>query len=371
MMSKLRTNKFTTIYTNPSLDEPELVVENLLTMERYSISDPRLFDILYALTEWTDQEVVLEMIRDHLDISDGADIVLGKLLDRGFLVTTNSESASLDLAAQNWEQFNWRPALWYYLYQRNHPFVDYSTYEAWEEDNRRMEQYADNDPIPPIYKTYDDAQQVSLPSVENSKEITSISEVLNATPWSQPPGQAGSRPVDVDRLSQLLYFTFGETGRIEFEGQGEFLSKTSPSGGARHPTEAYVLALNVNGLPEGVYHYSVKDHALDVIKEGRIEREVEETLYGLNLKTGPNFNTNVVVVFSSVLLRSMWRYREARSYRVILHDIGHLLETMKLTAFSLGHYTYFNHGFNESDIEELLEVDGFQEPTFMYAAVGN
>lgn len=370
-MSKIRTNKFTTIYADPSLDEPELVIENILTMERYSISDPRLFDILHSLTEWTERDIALEVVRDCLNLDDGGHAVLEKLLDRGFLVTKESESATLDAAARKWEQYNWRPALWYYLYQRNHPFVDYSTWEAWEEDNQRMEKYAEEEPIPPIYKTYDDTQQVSLPNIDNMGELASVSEALSATPWSQPFGKDGSNPVDIDCLSQLLYVTFGETGRIKFEGQGEFLTKTSPSGGARHPTEAYVLAIDVDGLPEGVYHYSVKDHALDVIRQDKTAASMEETLYGLDLNTGPNFDINVVVVLTSILARSMWRYREARSYRVILHDIGHLLETMKLAGISLGHYTYFNHGFDESKIENLLDVDGFKEPAFMYAAVGN
>jgi hypothetical protein len=49
----------------------------------------------------------------------------------------------------------------------------------------------------------------------------------------------------------------------EESGAGAYaVLKTSPSGGARHPIEAYVLVRRVTGIRPGVYHYSVKRHAL-------------------------------------------------------------------------------------------------------------
>jgi hypothetical protein len=41
--------------------------------------------------------------------------------------------------------------------------------------------------------------------------------------------------------------------------------KMTPSGGARNPYEAYVYALNVEGLPFGVYHYSAIDNTLGLL----------------------------------------------------------------------------------------------------------
>ena len=46
-------------------------------------------------------------------------------------------------------------------------------------------------------------------------------------------------------------------------------SKTSPSGGARHSIEAYVLARRVNGLAPGLYHYAADRHGLERLPRAR------------------------------------------------------------------------------------------------------
>ena len=43
---------------------------------------------------------------------------------------------------------------------------------------------------------------------------------------------------------------------------GRMPLKTSPSGGARHSIEAYVVVRRVAGVPAGVYHYDAAAHAL-------------------------------------------------------------------------------------------------------------
>ena len=42
--------------------------------------------------------------------------------------------------------------------------------------------------------------------------------------------------------------------------------KTSPSGGARHSIETYVVIRDVAGLPSGVYHYAPDRHALEKVR---------------------------------------------------------------------------------------------------------
>jgi hypothetical protein len=63
------------------------------------------------------------------------------------------------------------------------------------------------------------------------------------------------RPVPAGALGTLLSRTFAVQQRGRVEGQGPVIQRTSPSGGSRHPIEAYVLAWNVDGLAPGAYHY--------------------------------------------------------------------------------------------------------------------
>ena len=53
---------------------------------------------------------------------------------------------------------------------------------------------------------------------------------------------------------------------------GKLLYKRSPSGGARHPVEVYLMSLRVRGLRPGLYHYHPGHHILDEVKQERDAR---------------------------------------------------------------------------------------------------
>src|SRR5262249_12997778 len=69
----------------------------------------------------------------------------------------------------------------------------------------------------------------------------------------------------LENLSQLLSLVWGVTGYLRPPMFGKLLQKTSPSGGARHPGEVYVMALRVKGLKAGLYHYHPAHHCLKMI----------------------------------------------------------------------------------------------------------
>src|SRR6185437_15482574 len=74
------------------------------------------------------------------------------------------------------------------------------------------------------------------------------------------------RPLSQDTISKLLYYTWGVTGTLEAPPFGRLFHKTSPSGGARHPGEVYLLALRVKGLAQGLYHYDGLHHRLERLR---------------------------------------------------------------------------------------------------------
>ena len=73
---------------------------------------------------------------------------------------------------------------------------------------------------------------------------------------------------------------------------------------------------------------------------------------------------------TSVLARSMWKYRHAHAYRVVLLDAGHLGQTFHLvcTALRVGPFT--SSGLHESAIEADLGIDGISEIPVYAAATG-
>ena len=72
----------------------------------------------------------------------------------------------------------------------------------------------------------------------------------------------GSRPLALSQLATLLQLTWGVHGWVEVPNLGRFALKTSPSGGARHSIEVYVLARKVAGLRRGLHHYNPDTHRL-------------------------------------------------------------------------------------------------------------
>src|SRR5262245_7862847 len=60
--------------------------------------------------------------------------------------------------------------------------------------------------------------------------------------------------------------------------QGPLARKTSPSGGARHAIEVYVLARRVRGVRPGIYHYQAADHRLELLRAGVSRRQIARYL---------------------------------------------------------------------------------------------
>ncbi len=73
------------------------------------------------------------------------------------------------------------------------------------------------------------------------------------------------KSVTLEAVSQLLSFVWGVNGYLYSPRFGKLLHKTSPSAGARHPGEVYLMALRVKGLRPGLYHYHPAHHYLEMI----------------------------------------------------------------------------------------------------------
>ena len=125
-----------------------------------------------------------------------------------------------------------------------------------------------------------------------------------------------SRPVPLTDLATLLRVTWGVQRWGVVKGQGRIALKTSPSGGARHSLEAYVVARNVAGLPPGMYHYDAATHELVHLGEGIPQERLCHVLASQRWFLG----AGAFVVMSAVFERAMWRYPSSRVYRAILAE---------------------------------------------------
>ena len=114
-------------------------------------------------------------------------------------------------------------------------------------------------PPPKLFKTIKGERKALPPRNFPDSEFT---RVLLARKTHR---QFSRRELKLETISQLLSFVWGATGYLHSPLFGKLLRKTSPSGGARHPGEVYLMALRVKDLRPGLYHYHPGQHYLATI----------------------------------------------------------------------------------------------------------
>jgi len=325
------------------------------------VGDPAFVELLEYCDAWREHDQAVE----HLQESAGgprercADTI-AELLRSGIL--EGRDQTRPDDEADRWRARGWGDAFAYHQAVCNLPRFDYANKRGHHEDLEMMRGFVAEETPPDNYKDYPDAEFVPLaekPVVEQA----SIAEILLDQPAVLDPGR-----MDFATFSWLTYLAFGQTFTRRMQVTGAHVAKTSPSGGSRHPTEVYAVVHDVEDVDPGIYHYSVRRNGLETIERGPVSQWVREHV--LCHPTRPGFTPAVVYIFSSIFARSMFRYREPFSYRVMSHDIGHVMQTMRYLARAVRRPSYTAYSFHDSVVAARLGLDGFDEAPMAYAIVG-
>jgi SagB-type dehydrogenase family enzyme len=216
----------------------------------------------------------------------------------------------------------------------------------------------DRGPKPASHKRYRDVERIRLPRTAGG-EFARIATARRT--WRR----FSKRPLNLDDLAGILGLSVGvqQWARV---GGNEVPLKTSPSGGARHPIECYVIVRDVAGLKPGIYHYAADRHVLERIggpvSIDRMRAYVPQSHYFAN--------GSAMVFFTAVFARQLWRYTYARAYRAALIEAGHVCQTFLLAATSLGLAPYCVMGLADTLIEHDLGIDGITESVLYCAGVG-
>jgi len=166
-------------------------------------------------------------------------------------------------------------------------------------------------------------------------------------------------------LEELTFLCWSVAG-VHQVGPTEVWSKrTSPSGGARHPFETYLVVQRVQGLEPGIYRYSGLNQKLVLVKSG------DDYCQYLGEKAMQKFveESAVVFIWTVVPYRNEWRYMYT-SAREMAMDIGHYCENLYLAAESIGAGTCGVASYRQKVVDGLLGVDGEDEFTLYIAPVG-
>lgn len=161
-------------------------------------------------------------------------------------------------------------------------------------------------------------------------------------------------------FAQMLQRVFSAQAQMRAGEDMVFLKKTSPSGGGLHPTEAYLIVQNVEGISPGLYHYHPVDHALEPLPAPALPLPEFAKL----ALAGQHWfaDAPVLVALTPRFGRSFWKYRHhAKAYRALVLDSGHLSQTLYLSATEMGLGAFVTAAINETDIEKGFGMDPLVE----------
>lgn len=177
--------------------------------------------------------------------------------------------------------------------------------------------------------------------------------------------------IDIQTLSNLLYVVFGDFHPADpaykkYGYKQVGLRKTSPSAGGLHPSEAYLFAINVSGLEQGIYHYQAHKHALTLIHRDCSPSALTRLLCGQYFAKDLSLG-----IFIASRFEKVWhKYPHSRAYRVALMDVGHLSQTFQLSATALGLNTWLSGVFMDVEVEKLLKINETSEQVLFFMGAG-
>ena len=165
------------------------------------------------------------------------------------------------------------------------------------------------------------------------------------------------RALPMASFARVLERAFGARATLQAADDFDVLKKPSPSGGALHPTEAYLIVQRVEGVPPGLYHYRAGDHALQALPK------VDDlAAFARVAVSGQQWfaDAHVLVVLAPRFARNFWKYRNhPKAYRVAILDVGHLSQTLQLAATDLGLGACVTAAINEVDIERAFGLTSY------------
>jgi SagB-type dehydrogenase family enzyme len=194
-------------------------------------------------------------------------------------------------------------------------------------------------------KEYPHTERLALPG---PRELTMS---LGRTLGSRRSGRMYSTsPLALDDLSTLM---LGIYGRQDVTTSA---ARTCPSAGGLYPLELYVLAMNLENVPAGVFHYLSRDHSLERL-DGLDHCSLQTALGEVN---EPMLDASVCVIVCAAFWRNKLKYG-SRGYRFALLEAGHAAQNFLLTATALNLNAVPVGGFADEVVAEVIAVDCLHE----------
>jgi SagB-type dehydrogenase family enzyme len=233
-------------------------------------------------------------------------------------------------------------------------------YLTSEESTQKQLGKAAEVPSPPLFlRNQHCREEIELRPSANS------SALLRTIASRRTRRECNDAPLEVDHLGEILYAGLGITGFTR-NLVAELPLSMTPSGGARNPYEAYVIAADVEGVARGVYHYSALDHSL-----GLLEAPFPNSLARITGGQDWVERFPCLIVLCAFMERTMWKYDDPNAYRVVLIEAGHIAQNMMLAGTQHGYAVNPTAALAHDELFDLLQLENPITQCAVYAlAVG-
>ena len=158
--------------------------------------------------------------------------------------------------------------------------------------------------------------------------------------------------LSLSQLSQVLWSAQGIT-----DGRG---LRAAPSAGATYPLEVYVLVGGVEGLEQGIYHYNVENHSLNLHQEGDLRQQLSIAALDQEFIV----QAPVDIVICALYERTAWRYGR-RAERYVHMETGHVGENIHLQAVALGLAVVMVGAFSDEDVSRVMGLEAEVKPLYI------
>ena len=333
-------------------DGEDLIFQNYAT-GKGTTAAPLTTEVLHCFTRWLPIEGLARQLPQYSTASLRA--AVAALVRHSLLQRSDRQQHTIERSMDAWK--HWNPAAGFFHFTgRDLPFT-----ADLVRTLRYMEELTHEKAMPVPAKRYPRAVKTRLLAERESGEFPRV--LTSRRTWRRfAPGK-----LSFANLSTLLGLTFGVREWADVPPLGRFAVKTSPSGGALHPIEAYLVVRDVEDVAPGIYHYDASRHQLERLRRGMTRDRMSDYLVGQRWFS----DACAFVVMTGVFTRTQWKYRYPRAYRVVVTEAGHLCQTFCLTATWLGLAPFCTMAIADSKIDQDLGIDGVTEGSLYVAGVGN
>ncbi|HKS44599.1 MAG TPA: SagB/ThcOx family dehydrogenase, partial [Amycolatopsis sp.] len=253
-------------------------------------------------------------------------------------------------ALRRWDAHGWDDAALFHYATFGQPFDPDTLGDVSYEDYYRsiLDDLSTAGPQPPARKRVA-SSRVEFRQDRPAEEPVAFTEVLGR---AAPINRFEHQGIALAELHTVLAGAF-QAQRVIGGILGEHLLKPYPSGGARHPLEAYVVAKSVSGLPAGAYHFDAVDGTLRQLASSNAVEGIDTACFG----KGGIVTASAVLVITCRWPRHNWKYRYARSYRMVLLELGHAIQAIHLSARASGLGAYHCPSINDAELLPILDLN--------------